>query len=135
MKSYLEVESVLLKAMQWYLQYLPDHAEMYNVLTASKEGMGVGFPFRQVDTFAFDRMLEILHYGVRIYGVTKLFSPEQLKSKAVRIALNMPFYGVLTEMMTEFGVGSHMECRVWPSLGLPNHYTGVNIGTEARWYD
>jgi hypothetical protein len=92
-----------------------------------KAGMGVNFPYEQEDAFAFDRILEILHYGVKVYGVNRIFSPQQLRLKSVKAALKIPLYSINTASTTKyFSVQPDSGTRLWPALGLPNHYIGGN---------
>lgn len=124
---------VLLKAIRWQCQYLPDDPKVYETMMEPKKGMGVNFPYEQEDTFAFDRILEILHYGVRVYGIHRIFSPQQLKLKSVKVAMNMPLYSIKTASHTNY-YSAHPDSgtRLWPALGLPNHYSGGLDG--ALWY-
>jgi hypothetical protein len=131
--STLDDPPVLLKAIQWLCQYLPNDPKVYNTLMESKEGMGVNFPYKQDDAFAFDNILEILHYGVRMYGVNRLFSPQQLRLKSVKVALNISLYSIKTASYTKFSsVHPDSGNRLWPALGLPNHYSGGSNG--KLWY-
>jgi hypothetical protein len=124
---------VLLKAIRWLCQYLPEDPKIYDTLMDSKAGMGVKYPYKQEDAFAFDRILEIFHHGVRIYGVNRMFSPQQMKSESVKIALNMPLYSINTASHTKYSsVDPNAGQRLWPGLGLPNHYSGGSDG--ALWY-
>jgi hypothetical protein len=115
---------VLLKAIRWLRQYLPDDPKVYETLMEPKVGMGVNFPYEQEDAFAFDRILEILHYGIRVYGIHRIFSPQQLKLKSVKVAMNMPLYSIKTASHTNYS-SAHPDSgtRLWPALGLPNHYS------------
>jgi hypothetical protein len=123
---------VLLKAIRWLCQYLPNNPKAYDTLMESKAGMGVKFPYEQEDTFAVDNILEILRYGVRIYGVNRIFSPQQLKLQSVKVALNMPLYSIKTASRTNFSsIYPESGMKLWPSLGLPNHYSGGSNG--ALW--
>jgi hypothetical protein len=125
---------VLLKATHWYIQFLPSDPAAYEHWTEPVEGMGINFPFKQEDHFAFDRMLEIVHYSVRIYGLHNVFTDKQLSSKAVQAVLNFPFYSPKKAMMSKYSSADpDSGGRVWPSLGVLNHYSAGP--DSALWYN
>jgi hypothetical protein len=125
---------VLLKAARWYIQFLPSDPAVYEHWTEPVEGMGINFPFKQEDHFAFDRMLEIVHYSVRVYGVHSVFTDKQLSSKAVQAVLVMPLYSPKKAMMTKHSSADpDSGGRVWPTLGILNHYSAGPNG--AQWYN
>lgn len=122
---------VLLKAAKWLLKFLPSHGNLYKVSTKPKPGMDVNFPFKQNSPFDFDRMLELLRYAVRVYGVKDLFSETERLSPRVQAALNFPFYSTETAMMTSWGcTDPNAGGRLWDSLGLPNHF----FDEQGKWY-
>ena len=123
---------VLLKAARWFVKYLPPNADLYTKWVEPKDGMEVKFPYEQDDHFAFDRMLEVVHYMVRVYGVKKVFvSDKDRASKPVQTALNYPFYSVKTAMMTPYtSTDPDSGGRVWPRVGVINHF----FEGDNKWY-
>ena len=122
---------VLLKAARWFVKYLPADPNLYTKWLEPKEGMEVKFPYDQDDHYAFDRMLEIVHYMVRVYGVKKVFTDKERLTKPVQTALNYAFYSTKTAMMTPYtSTDPDSGGRVWPSLGVQNHF----FEGDNKWY-
>lgn len=108
---------VLLKAIRWLTQFLPSDPKLYKSWQKPSKGMAVNFPYPQTEDFAFDRLLEIVHYGVQVYGV-KLVFPDKPTS-SVTTALNFPLYTMQVAMHNDFStVHEDSGTRAWPSLGL-----------------
>ena len=128
---------VLLKALRWYVQWLPTDSDAYTKVTEPTKGMGIKFPFEMEDAFSFDRMLEILRYGVRVYGVRAIFTDDQLKSKAVQQALSFSFYATNTGMISKYSsISPDAGTRPWASLGVINHVNFTSsTDSSYTWYD
>ena len=111
-------QPVLCKAIRYLSTYLPARAAQYEQYTQPEDGMGVSWPHEQADAFAFDRMLEIVRYGVRVYGLEALF-PGGHVPQNVRVALDYPLYSTRAATHTKFSsVHPDSGNRAWPSLGL-----------------
>jgi hypothetical protein len=110
-------DPVMLKAIRWLMQYLPDSNSYYKQLTKPTKGMGVKWPFDQNDEFAFDRMLEIMHYGVQFYGLDRVF-PDTSKTN-VKVALAWNQYSTKSATIDDWtSVDIDSGARLWPSLGV-----------------
>ena len=114
-----EAQPVLCKAIRYLSTYLPARAAQYEQYTQPEEdGMGVSWPFEQADAFAFDRMLEIVRVGVRVYGLEALF-PGGAVPQNVRVALDYPLYSTRPATHSKFSsVHPDSGNRAWPSLGI-----------------
>ena len=115
-------QPVLCKAIRQLSAFLPTNASAFERYTdpSSFESFGVFWPFEQADAFAFDRMLEIIRYGVRVYGMKSLFQGGEIPIN-VRIALNYPLYSTTTATFTRYSsVHPDSGNRGWSSLGLAN---------------
>lgn len=122
---------VLLKAARWIVKYLPSDPALYTKYVEPTEGMLVKFPYEQDDHYSFDRLLEIVHYMVRVYGVKKVFTDKERATKPVQTALNYALYSTKTGMMTPFSsTDPDSGGRVWPSLGIQNHF----FEGDNKWY-
>lgn len=110
-------EPVLAKAMVWINQYLPKDPHMYTEWTEPTPGMGVNFPYRMDDHFAYDRMLEIVHYGLQVYGSKRIFKDRD--SENARTAQDYPLYSMDLGTFGEFSsVDPDSGTRAWPMLGI-----------------
>lgn len=110
---------VLCKAIRWIAQFLPNNTKPYKEWTEPVAGMGVGFPYGQTDHYAFDRLLEILHYGVQVYGVKGIYDREDKLPKSGEVALNLPLYSTGLASYSKFSsVDPDSGARVWTALGL-----------------
>jgi len=128
-------DPVLCKAIRWLSQYLPPKSEMYESWQEPTQGMGVNFNYSQVDHFAFDRMLEIIHYGVGVYGVKRLF-PALDTTPNVKIALDYPLYSTKLAMFNQYSsVDPDSGTRAWPMLGVMTKFRkefSIDLGKLAK---
>jgi hypothetical protein len=114
-------DPVLLRAMQHILQYLPTNPDAYKKKMSVEEAeLANKFPFSQQQPFAFDRFLEIIHYGVLIYGADRLFECDKSEySDAIKLALKQTLYSTEGASYTKYSsVGPDSGMRIWPMLGL-----------------
>ena len=112
---------VLLKAIRWILRFLPPETLYYEKFTAPAEAIRVAkFPFSQADHFLFDRMLEILHYGVNIYGAAKVFEDVDWRTiPAAKTAIFYPLYNLKLGQFSKYSsVDPDAGSRAWTALGL-----------------
>ena len=117
-----EAVPVLCKAIRWIAQFLPRDDLYYLQYTEPLEGMGVDFPFQQVNRYAFSRLLEIVRYGVLIYGTKAIFPQPELPQPA-RLALDHPLYSTdLGTFSAYSSVDPDSGARAWTALGLPHSY-------------
>jgi hypothetical protein len=122
-------QPVLLKAVKWLAQYLPVKDKYYlkewiadpsvvGDMSSTLPDMAVTFPFHQKKSFYFDRMLEILRYGVNVYGVHAIFEETGIKG-AAKTAYYFPLYSVDVGMHTSYASTVYESgTRIWPSLGI-----------------
>ena len=119
-------QPVLLKAIRWLSQFLPGDANMYKTWTEPIDGMAINFPYSQIEHFAFDRMLEIIHYGVQFYGLKRVFP--DTTTKPVKTVLNWPLYSTEAASMTQFSsVDPDSGMRAWPALGIYERRVNGNV--------
>lgn len=119
---------VLLKAIRYLAQFLPDEKNGFDAYTtttypsgnsAEKGLLGMRFPFKQEEPFNFDRILEIVQIGVKIYGANNVFPNP---SASVEYALK---FGVYSTTRASFGKFSSISNpamsgqRSWGALGRP----------------
>ena len=110
-------EPVLAKAMVWLNQFLPKDPKMYTEWTEITPGMGVNFPYGMADRFAFDRMLEIVHYGLNVYGPKRIFKNKDAEN--AKIAQDYPLYSMDLATFGEYSsVDPDAGTRAWPMLGI-----------------
>jgi hypothetical protein len=110
-------DPVLLKAIRWLMQYLPESDSFYKKPTKPSTGMGVRWPYVQKEAFAFDRMLEVMHYGVQFYGLERVF-PDTAKAN-VKVALAWDQYSTKSATIDDWtSVDIDSGARLWPSLGV-----------------
>jgi Alginate lyase len=110
-------EPVLLKAIRWYAQWLPPSAAYYERWTQPERGMHMGYPYEQDDEFAFDRMLEIIEFGVGVYGAPRLFGSKP--SKAIRAALTYSRYSTKRATLSAYSsVHPDAGSKAWFAFGV-----------------
>jgi Alginate lyase len=109
-------DPVLMKAIRWFSQWLPPSASYYERWTDATKGMHVDYPYTQENDYAFDRMLEIINFGVGVYGVKRLFGSHP--SDAVNIAVSYSRYSTKQAMMNQYSsIDPDSGTRAWPGLG------------------
>ena len=112
---------VLLKGIRWILNFLPPETIYYEKYTPPSEAIRAAkFPFSQTDHFLFDRILEILHYGVNIYGASKLF--EKTDWRTIPVAKTAVLYQLYSTKLGQFSKYSSVDpdagSRAWTAIGL-----------------
>jgi Alginate lyase len=109
-------EPVLAKAIRWLARWLPPKSSSYEVLTAPVKGMGIKFPFLQEEEFAFDRMLEIVQFGVGAYGARRVFGHKVTKN--VQLALAYPKYGTKRASLSDYSsIDPYSGTKAWSAFG------------------
>jgi Alginate lyase len=110
-------EPVLIKAIRWFANWLPPVAAYYEKWSEPQDGMYVSYPYKQTDEYAFDRMLEIIQFGVGAYGVKRLFGDKI--PAAIQVALFYPRYSTKRATMTAYSsVDPDSGSKAWPGLGV-----------------
>jgi len=113
-------EPVLCKAIRWLIQYLPVNTSTFERYSDPVDGMGVSWPYEQADAFAFDRMLEILRYGVSVYGLQAMYPTGEIPQN-VRRSLQYPLYSTKLATYTKYSsVHPDSGSRAWNALGVIN---------------
>ena len=126
---------VLLKAIRYLAQFLPDKSEGYNAPfspapnkeknkgenkdKSSWQWLGVRVPFRQEEPFCFDRLLEVVQIGVNVYGPKAVF-PESSASSDLALKLS-PYSTQRASFSLYSSVGDPAGSgqRPWGALGRP----------------
>jgi Alginate lyase len=120
-------DPVLMKAIRWLSQWLPPATSHYETLAMPVKGMHVEFPYEQENEFAFDVMLEVVQFGVGVYGAKRLFG--DFPSPEITIALAYPKYSVDRASMGDFSsVYPDSGSRAWSALGVYQRKIAVKNG-------
>lgn len=113
-------EPVLCKAIRWLCQYLPANTSHFEWHTVPSDGMGVSWPYEQLDAFSFDRILEIFRYGVRIYGLEGLYPDGDVPTNVIQ-SLRYPFYSTKLASFSNYSsVHPDSGSRSWNTIGMVN---------------
>ena len=118
---------VLLKAIRWMAQYLPDQDQEAGVkaytsaATSAAETKKVKFPYRMDEAFKFDRLLEVVQIGCQIYGTHNIFpeSTAATKSKAGKLKITTPYSVNLASFSKYSSVSPESGQRSWGGVGRP----------------
>ena len=91
-------------------------------------------PRRQDTRFAFDRILEIVRIGVRVYGIDLMFPDQSKPSAKAAMRMLSPYSMMGTAMLASNPYSAGMEpgvgVRAWPMLGVySNRSTGSRLST------
>jgi anti-sigma28 factor (negative regulator of flagellin synthesis) len=114
-------DPVLLKAIRWFAKWLPPTQAYYEKFTEPEKGMHVNYPYQQDDAFAFDRMVEIIQFGVGAYGVKKLFGVRP--SQAVNLVLARSKYTTKYASLSEYSsVLPDSGAKAWAGFGIYDRY-------------
>ena len=118
-------DPVLLKAIRWYLQYLPIKQINYRREWSSASAfpdLDHQFPYHQKNDFQFDRMLEIFNHGVARYGFARIFRMDATVTESpigAAAAKRFSRYDTGTAMRDSPVYATHeSSTRPWPALGI-----------------